>query len=445
MLGNSYPGLLRPISSDEFLPPIGRWTYLGGILLSGTIASVVLLAALVRYNVTVKAPAIIRPVGDVRVVHVPLEGTVTRIGVKENQAVRRGDVIAKIDDSVLQTQKRQLQEAITQNQSQLAQITAQINALDTQRIAEMSLMNRSVNAAQADFKLNQQNYRAQRITTQAEVKEAEAALKLARAEMDQYRQLSKTGAVAQLAIQQKEQAFEVAQARLEGLRAALNPSTGEVMMAQERIAQETARGESMLATLNQKKEELQQQQTEIQGQINRDLQDLKQLITNLQKTIIRAPVDGVVFRLGLRNSQQVVKAGDLVAQIAPANSSLVIKAQVLPQDISKVTICHEDQVADCRVGRVQLRISAYPHSDYGTLKGAVRAISPDAITPDTKGTNSASPFYEVAIEPENAYLKKVEQQYLLKSGMEATADIISRQETVLTFLLREAKLLANVD
>ena len=216
-------------------------------------------------------------------------------------------------------------------------------------------------------------------------------------------------------------------------------------MAQERIAQETARGESMLATLNQKKEELQQQQTEIQGQINRDLQDLKQLITNLQKTIIRAPVDGVVFRLGLRNSQQVVKPGDLVAQIAPANSSLVIKAQVLPQDISKVTICHEDQVADCRLGRVQLRISAYPHSDYGTLKGAVRAISPDAITPDTKGTNPASPFYEVAIEPENAYLKKVEQQYLLKSGMEATADIISLQETVLTFLLREAKLLANVD
>ena len=51
----------------------------------------------------------------------------------------------------------------------------------------------------------------------------------------------------------------------------------------------------------------------------------------------------------------------------------------------------------------------------------------------------------MAIEPEYPYIRRAEQQYLLKSRMEATADIISRQERVLTFLVREAKLLANVD
>jgi HlyD family secretion protein len=224
-----------------------------------------LLAATSRYNVTVKAPAIVRPVGDVRVVQAPLEGTISTIEVKENQAVRQGDVIARIDDSDLQIQKQQLQETIEKNQSQLTQITAQINALDTQRIAEMSLMNRSISEARSDLNLNQRNHQTQQISAQSEVREAEAALELARVEMEQYQQLSETGAVPQLAIRQKEQAFRVAQARLEGVTAALNPSEAEVVMAQERIAQETARGESMLATLDQKREELQQQLTETQG------------------------------------------------------------------------------------------------------------------------------------------------------------------------------------
>jgi HlyD family type I secretion membrane fusion protein len=435
---------LRPIHSDEFLPPISRWTFLGGILLSGTIGVAVLLAAVVRYNVTVKAPAVVRPVGEVQIVQAPLEGTIDSIEVKENQTVRRGDIIAKIDDSDLQTQKRQLQEAIAQNQAQLAQIAAQINALDTQRVAEVSLMNRSISAAKADLNLNQRNYQTQRVSTQAEVREAEAALELARVEMEQYQQLSETGAVAQLQIRQKEQAFKATQARLERMRAALNPSSAEVIMAQERIAQETARGESMLATLNQKREQLRQQQAELQGQINRDRQALQKIETDLKETVIRAPVDGMVFRLGIRNSAQVVKSGDLVAQVAPDNSPLVVKAQVLPQDISKVSICDQADIADCKTGRVQLRISAYPHSDYGTLKGAVRAISPDAITPNSNGTNAASPYYEVTIEPEYRYLKRAEQQYLLKSGMDATADILAKEETVLTFLLRKAKLLGDV-
>ena len=436
---------LRPIQNDEFLPPISRWTSLGGFLLSGTIAAAVLLAATIRYNVTVKAPAIVRPVGDVRIVQAPLEGTISTIEVKENQAVRQGDVIARIDDSDLQIQKQQLQETIEKNQSQLTQITAQINALDTQRIAEMSLMNRSISEARSDLNLNQRNHQTQQISAQSEVREAEAALELARVEMEQYQQLSETGAVPQLAIRQKEQAFRVAQARLEGVTAALNPSEAEVVMAQERIAQETARGESMLATLDQKREELQQQLTETQGQINRDRQALQQIETDLKETVVRAPADGTVFRLGLRNARQVVQPGDLVTQIAPDDSHLVVKAQVLPQDISEVSICSEEQVIACQEGRVQLRISSYPHSDYGTLRGAVRAVSPDAITPDSNGANPASPFYEVTIETEHFYLKRGGQQYLLKSGMEATADIISRQETVLTFLLREAKLLADVN
>ena len=55
MLIEPSPQLLRPISSDEFLPPIGRWSSLGGIILSGSVGVAFLLASVVRYDVTVKA------------------------------------------------------------------------------------------------------------------------------------------------------------------------------------------------------------------------------------------------------------------------------------------------------------------------------------------------------------------------------------------------------
>lgn len=86
----------------------------------------------------------------------------------------------------------------------------------------------------------------------------EAALELARANMQQYRQLANTDAVAQLQIKEKEEAFKAAQARLERAKAGLNSTAVPVAIASERIAQERARGEFTLATLDKERESLQQ-------------------------------------------------------------------------------------------------------------------------------------------------------------------------------------------
>jgi len=78
----------------------------------------------------------------------------------------------------------------------------------------------------------------------------------------------------------------------------------------------------------------------------------------------------------------------------------------------------------------------------GSLKGAVREISPDAIAP-ANGDKSTG-YYRVKIEVKKPYLVREEQQYPLQTGMEVTADIISGEETVLTFILRKIRLIADV-
>ncbi|HEY9779029.1 MAG TPA: HlyD family efflux transporter periplasmic adaptor subunit [Leptolyngbyaceae cyanobacterium] len=443
MLSDPNSDFLRPVKSDEFLPPISRWTTLGGLFIVGTLGVAVTLGSVIKYNVTVKAPATVRPAGELRIVQAATEGTIKSIAVKENQVVKQGDAIAYIDNSRLQIQKSQLQGNIQQSQRQLAQIAAQLEALDSQRLAELSFIDRTIASADAELRRDLREYRDRQIITRTEVQEAEAALELAREELKRYQQLGNTGAIATLQIKERQQAFKAAQARLTRTKASLNPSNALVTIATEQIAQERARGLASLAALNREREELLQRQVEIQNQLDRNVKELQQSGIELGKTVILAPTSGAILNLNLRNNSQVVHSGESVAQIAPSNALLVVKARVAAQDISKVRDCKEEKVSECEQGLVQLRFSAYPYPDYGTLKGAVRAIAPDATTPQNS-PGAAAPYYQVTIQPERPYLVRSDRQYPIKSGMDVTADIISTQETLLTFILKKARLLTNL-
>ncbi|MBN3958226.1 HlyD family efflux transporter periplasmic adaptor subunit [Nostoc sp. NMS8] len=443
MLIDPQPDFLRPVESDEYLPPISSWTWLGGIFLIGSVGAAFSLASVIQYNIVVKADGTVRPTGEIRLVQAAAEGTVRSIRVKENQVVKRGDEIALLYDAQLQSKKSQIAGTIRQNHLQRTQIDAQLRALQTQITAESNSMGRAIISAQADLSRNQREYKDKLITTKAEVEEVEASVELAREELTRYQQLADTGAIATLQIKEKEQAFKAALARLERIKTGLNPSNANVEIAQERIAQERAKGDSTLAALNKERQELIGRQVEVQNQISSAQEELKQLSTELQKTIIQTSEAGTILKLELRNPGQVVRIGDAIAQIAPSMGPLVIKARVAASDISKVQVCKVVQVTKCPEGEVQMRFSAYPYPDYGILKGAIRAITADAITSQSNG-NPIAPYYEVTIEPERLYLKKGDKPYSIQAGMEVTSDIISKKETVLTFILRKARLLTDL-
>jgi multidrug efflux pump subunit AcrA (membrane-fusion protein) len=424
------------------------------------------------------------------------EGQVTGIFVKENQPINKGDVIAAIDDSRLQTQKRNVQSSIQQAQLQLTQINAQIRAIDSQILAETDRINGAVTSAEAELTRRRRDYQDQQITTTADVAEAEAnvrlsqeelqkaqaqlqsaqadlnstiaALNAAQAKFKRYQPIAELGALSQnqleeakLAVTQQQQAVKsqqaavevqkqtieqqyqtvaAAKARLKRALATLNPTQADVAIAQQRIPQEKAIGEATLATLTRERDALIQQRIDMQKQLERDTHSLKQAEIDLSQTLIKAPTDGILFKLNLRNSSQTVRPGEEIAQLAPSNTTLVVKALVAAQDIGKVKTNQ----------KAQLRISACPYPDYGTLNGVVSTISPDAITPPgneaaiaSQSTRNSAVF-EVTIKPETLSLRQGNNYCPIQLGMEGTADIISRQETVIQFLLRKARLMTDL-
>ena len=458
MVSNS-KDFLPPAQTNEFLPPISHWTTFGGLFIIAAVGLALPLASVAKYKETIKAQASIRPAGELRVVQAATEGQVIDISVKENQPVKKGDVIATIDDSRLQTKKSQLQSSIGQAQQQLVQINAQISALNSQIGAETDRINRTVASAVAELSRRQRDYQDRQITTAAEVEEAqanlksvEAALNAARSKRNRYQSVAKQGALskdqleeAQLAVHQQQQAVEAAQARVQTVKAALNPSSAEVAIARQQIAQEQAAGEATLAKLNQEKQALLQQHIEISKQLQRDSRELQQVETDLSQTIISAPTNGILFKLNLRNSSQTVQPGEEIAQIAPSDVPLRVKAAVSPQEVGKLK----------KGQKVQMRVSACPYPDYGTLKGVVSQISGDTLKPQGDGATAtatasnpkeglAAAFYEVTIEPESLSLGRGKKQCSVQLGMEGRADIVSREETVLKFLLRKARLITDL-
>ena len=451
---------LPPIQENDFLPPIGHWATLGGLFIVCAAGLAIPVASVVKYKETVKAQAIVRPVGEFRIVQAATDGQVMQVRVKGNQVVQQGDVIATIDDSKLQTKKSQLQTSIRQSYLQLVQIKALLSAINRQLKAETERNNRSITAAQAELSSRRREYQDKRMTAIAEVKEAEAnfkstvaALNVARSKRDRYQPIAEIGALsknqleeAQLEVQQQQQAVEAARARVQSALTALNPSNAEVAIASQQIAQAKAAAEANKATLDKDRLTLIQQRIEIQQQLAQTTRELQQVETDLRQTVIRATADGIVSKLNLRNPGQTVRPGEEIAEIVPSDASLEIKAAVATEDKSKLKLGQN----------VQMRVSACPYPDYGTLKGKVSQVSADTVKPQHNSTtatdsttassqnqNAATAFYEVTIQPESLALGQGKNQCLLQLGMDGRADIISREETVLQFLLRKAKLILD--
>lgn len=433
--------IVIPLGNDEYLPALSRWTTLGGLVLLAALAGGVGLAAVTPSPVVVRSPAIVRPQGELRVVQATADGIIQSIQVEQGQDLKAGQTLAILDDRQLQTRQRQLEGSIQQNQMQLQQLQVQIGNLAAQKLAEQSLTERGIAAAQAELRRVERERLDREAIAQKEVQEAEALAAAAEAEAEAYQEAAEAGVLPRIQAENKRQSYLAAQARLERVQTGLNPDRSSIAQSQENLAQVAARGDSTVAALERQRASLVQQQAEIRQRLVREEQELKQLVHDADDRTIRAPLAGNLLQLNLRNEGQVVRPGEVIAQIFPADAELVIKAQVMPQDIGKVEVGQA----------VSMRVSAYSYADYGTLKGTVVAIASDtAASSQGSGSPGGAPgqaapaSFEITIRPEQDFLLKGDRPHKITPGMEIQADIVAKEETVLTLMLRKARLLSGV-
>jgi adhesin transport system membrane fusion protein len=156
-----------------------------------------------------------------------------------------------------------------------------------------------------------------------------------------------------------------------------------------------------------------------QSELRESLPRLKERVS---RTVIRAPMEGIVSRLNFRTPGGFVNRGDVMLELVPTGEALMVEAQILPQDISRIRL-HDE---------VRIRLSAYDSSKYGSVDGRVLRISPDAVV-DERNQGSSHYLVDVAIEGE-LFIEKTGLAVTLIPGMTATVDVLSGKRTVLEYI-----------
>ncbi|XXK34589.1 HlyD family type I secretion periplasmic adaptor subunit [Rhodobacteraceae bacterium nBUS_22] len=146
---------------------------------------------------------------------------------------------------------------------------------------------------------------------------------------------------------------------------------------------------------------------------------LPRLEDRVARTLIQAPMDGVVNTLNFRTPGGYVRTGDVVLELVPTGEALVVEGKIKPQDISRIKTGDE----------VRIRLSAYDSSKYGHVLGRVERISPDAVVDERSGSASHYLIY-VAIEGEMVLDGEAVE---LMPGMTASVDVLSGKRTIFEY------------
>lgn len=140
---------------------------------------------------------------------------------------------------------------------------------------------------------------------------------------------------------------------------------------------------------------------------------------NLARTILRSPVDGVVKTLYVTTVGGVLRAGQTVVDVVPADDRLVVEAKLQTQDIGYV-----------KAGQSALiKLNSTDALRFGGMDGTVTNVSPDTLV-----TEQGTPYYKVRIETANDRFQRGDLQYRLFPGMQVIASIRTGDRTVIEYL-----------
>jgi len=151
-------------------------------------------------------------------------------------------------------------------------------------------------------------------------------------------------------------------------------------------------------------------------------ESLPSLEERVSRTVIRAPMDGIVSRLNFRTPGGFVNTGDVMLELVPTGEALIIEAKILPKDISRIRVKDE----------VRIRLSAYDSAKYGSVDGRVLRISPDAVV-DKNNDGVSHYLVDVGIVGE-LLIDGEDEPVTFIPGMTATVDVLSGKRTVLEYI-----------
>lgn len=227
-----------------------------------------------------------------------VSGQVAQVVVKDTQTVHRGDVLVRIDDRDAKIALAQAEAELAKAKRQYKQTAANSSSLNSQVVVRADEIN----------------------SAKAQVAQAQADYDKAALELNRRAQLAASGAVSKEELTKAQSAVETAKAGLELAKAGLAQASSSRKAAESTLAANEAliQGVSETSTPDVQVAQAHVEQAQL----------------DLERTVIRAPVDGVVTRRNIQVGQRVAPGTSLM-MIVPLND-LYVDANFKESQLKKV-------------------------------------------------------------------------------------------------------------
>ncbi|WP_415398065.1 HlyD family type I secretion periplasmic adaptor subunit [Sulfurimonas sp. CS5] len=391
-----------------------------------TIFLFILWASLAEIDEITRGDGDVIPYGQNQVIQNLEGGIVESILVKEGETVKRDQIILKINNAISTSSSKTNEMKFHELQAKRLRLYAEANQLEFKDVEttfpelkqQIRLAKELYESSKLEFEAKDKAFVEQIEQRKQEYKEAKARVRSLRKSLEYVsEEISMTAPMVREGVKSKvdflklkreangiENDIEAAELSLPRLTSAITE------YRQKRI-------ESKQLFINNAKKEL----NEVSAELSR--LEAQQVAFNdqVERTMVKSPVDGIVQKLFINTVGGVIKPGDDLVEIVPTNEKLYLEVKIKPSDIA---FLHPGAQA-------KVKVSAYDFAIHGGLIGKVVNISPDTITDSKENT-----FYLIHVETEKNYLGTKEHPLQIIPGMTVSVDIVTGQKTVMQYILK---------
>lgn len=411
----------------------------------------------------------LEPKGRTIKLDAPVTETVAAVMVKEGESIKAGQRLLELKSEIVSSELHQQQQKLEGLQNRLTQLELLKNQLilairtqEQQNQAQVLEKQAQVNQAQQNLKALTMTYDLQKEEKQAQINQAQQDiaknkitfnlaninLQGAQEKVQRYRRALEDSVISRdrfLEVEQsvkensehlKKAKSEIAQSksRLQeqqnSYERTMTQARSEIAQAQLRYQEQEESYRSLTysgkLTLLKNHEQLKNLETEITtltADIAQSQSQIESLKFQLSQRVLKAPVEGIIFQLSVKNAGVVVKAGDAIAEIAPKGTILVLRSQMVTTESGSL-----------RVGMpVKMKFDAYPFQDYGVVEGNLNEISPTSKVTETEQGQITT--FDLEIELKQNCIQTAKTCVALTPGQTATAEVIVRQRRLIDFVL----------
>ncbi|PSC04003.1 HlyD family type I secretion periplasmic adaptor subunit [Alsobacter soli] len=147
----------------------------------------------------------------------------------------------------------------------------------------------------------------------------------------------------------------------------------------------------------------------------------------LERSVVRAPVNGVVLNLRFKTLGGIVRPGEPIMEIVPTDDTLIINARLSPRNIDEVQLDKPAHVI----------FPSYTQRGLLRIPARLIQVSPDSMTDDRTGQS----YYAAKVAVDREELKRIAPQVELVPGLPAEVYIATTERTVLDYILQPLRLL----